>query len=170
MEIWKDIKGYEGYYQASTYGRIKSVDRTNHVGHKLRGVMLKQTYSRADYKIVRLCKNGIMVAYRVNRLVALTFIDNPDNLPQVGHKDDDRWSNNVDNLYWTTAQENNIHNGKHIRVGAMRRKAILAIKGIETIKFDSSTQAGKGGFNSSAIRNCLTGRSKTHKGYCWSYA
>lgn len=177
-EIWKDIKGYEGYYQVSNLGRIKSLDRYVETTHpiskskyfkKVKGLMLKQCYVKG-YLSVNLSKNGRSTMFRVNRLVALNFIENPNKFPHVGHNDDNKENNKVNNLYWTTAKENNTHNNKHMRVGQKVSKPIIGINDNEMILFNSSIDAGKNGFNSSAIRNCLTGRSKTHKGYVWSYA
>jgi hypothetical protein len=170
MEKWKDVKGYGGAYQASNFGRIRSTDRTSNVGHKLAGRVLKQTRTHGDYLIVRLSKNGEEKACRVNRIIAQTFIENPNELPEAGHKDDNKSNNHADNLYWTTSKENNTHNDKHIRVGEKHRKPIVGLKGDVRLSYCSSIEAGRHGFNSSAIRNCLIGRSKTHGGYVWIYA
>lgn len=169
MEIWKDVVGYEGLYQVSNLGRVRGVDRFDAMGRKHDGIVLRQAYTRGNYLVVGLCKNGIKKLFRVNRLVAIAFIDNPNNYPQVGHLDDNKENNTVNNLYWTTSQENNTHNNKHIKIARKIKKAICGFRGSECCFFESSIDAGKHGFNSSAIRNCLTGRSSKHKGYAWQY-
>ena len=105
MEVWKDIPGYEGYYQASTLGNIRSVSRKTRSGYHT-GKVLKQRTNHLGYKKVFLCKEGKQKLFSVHRLVALTFIPNPCNLPQVNHKDEVKANNNVFNLEWCTAAYN----------------------------------------------------------------
>ncbi len=115
-ERWKDIPGYEGYYQASTLGRIKSIDRlvptTNRWGmasiNKRRGVVLSGERN-GRYLMVALCKKGLLVDKTVHRLIALTFIPNPNNKPEVNHKDCNKRNNKASNLEWVTRKENAIH-------------------------------------------------------------
>ncbi|MDA8212183.1 MAG: NUMOD4 domain-containing protein [Clostridia bacterium] len=172
MEIWKDVPGYEGLYEVCSIGRVRRLDGKRWNGRsmaKLKGGILKQNQTRGGYLFVGLSKDGAVKQFRINRLVALAFIPNPDNLPFVGHWDDNRLNNTVENLYWTTPQENCTHNGAHLRTAEKCCKPIIGQSGGITIRFKSSVDAGKNGFNSSAIRNCLTGRTKTHKGYEWKY-
>lgn len=173
MEIWKDIIGYEGLYQVSNLGRVRRLPGTVWNGRgwaNKRGMVLKQSRTRGDYLAVGLSKNGEQKSHRINRLVALAFIPNPHNLLHAGHLDDDKNNNEASNLYWTDAEENNTHNGKHIRVGEKVGKPVIGTKDGEELKFKSSLDAGRSGFNSAAIRNCLSGRSRTHQGYEWRYA
>ena len=86
-EIWKDIEGYEGKYQVSNLGNIKSLNYRGHGGVKL----LRQDIVYNGYKGVNLFKNGKRKHYRVHRLVAMTFIPNPKNLPMVNHKDENNF-------------------------------------------------------------------------------
>ena len=110
IELWKWIPGYEGYYMASTHGRIKSVDR--YVGYKksgqrlMKGKILKQSTDKGGYKIVQLNKNGKEKLFTVHRLVAQVFLENSSNLPQVNHKDENKQNNNVDNLEWISPKDN----------------------------------------------------------------
>lgn len=108
MEIWKDIEGFEGLYQISTLGRVKSLPKyTYSKGYpQLRKEkILKPGYTGKNrcYATVRLNDGK---GYKVHRLVAQAFIPNPDNLPQVNHKDENPFNNNVDNLEWCSNQYN----------------------------------------------------------------
>lgn len=116
MEIWKDIKGYEGFYQVSNLGRVKSLDRVviTRSGRK-KTIAQRILVNKRDtngYLSVMLCKSGEVVQMRVHRLVACAFIENPNNLRCVNHKDANRKNNVVENLEWVTHRENTIHSIK----------------------------------------------------------
>lgn len=98
-EVWKDIKGYEGEYKVSNYGRVKSLKN-----HKEK--ILKQWKNNKGYLNIALYKNKKSKMYRVHRLVALAFIPNPENLPEVNHKDEIKENNHVDNLEWCDRKYN----------------------------------------------------------------
>lgn len=105
MEIWQDIKGYEGLYQISNLGKVKCLPKIS--GCCFQNEMILKPYTDyKGYEIVNLCKNGKYKNWRIHRLVAETFIPNPDHKEFVNHKDYDRKNNCVDNLEWVTAQEN----------------------------------------------------------------
>ena len=110
-EIWKDIKGYEGLYQVSNLGRVKSLGRwvyKEYRGKRWQGEkILKQIKNKFGYLRVYLYKNRKAKCYAIHRLVAQVFIPNPYNLPQVNHKDEDKSNNRVDNLEWCTSFYNN---------------------------------------------------------------
>ena len=111
-EIWKDIKGYEGLYQVSNFGRIRSLTRQVENGKGLyvrNGQEMKQAYSSTGYKIVALCKDGKRKMFKVHRLVAIAFIDNPLNKKEVNHIDGNIENNLMENLEWVTHRENIIH-------------------------------------------------------------
>ena len=101
-EIWKDVVGYEGYYQVSSLGRIRSVDREiidkNRVKRPIHGKIMRHTFHPDGYPAISLCRNGIYRRLKIHRLVALAFIPNPNNLPEVSHLDETRTNNCVDNL------------------------------------------------------------------------
>jgi len=101
-DIWKDIKGYEGIYQINNFGSIKK-------GYTLK----KATKNHAGYLSVGLWKEGKIKGYRINRLVAETFIDNPNKYPCVCHKDGNKLNNKVSNLYWGTHKMNEVDKKKH---------------------------------------------------------
>lgn len=108
-EIWKDIPGYEGMYQASNMGNIRSLDRTiirsDNVSVFKAGKLLKPTLSTKGYERVRLCSVG----QSVHRLIGYTFIPNFHNKPQINHKDGNKRNNKVYNLEWCDNSENQIH-------------------------------------------------------------
>ena len=110
-EIWKDISGYEGLYQVSNLGRVKSL---NYLGHhkeviKKPSLPKKTIMKPSQYYKVILYKNGKAKNFFVHRLVAEAFIPNPDNLPQVNHIDHNPFNNRADNLEWCTAKYNCNH-------------------------------------------------------------
>ena len=104
IEEWRPIEGYEGLYEVSNIGRVRSVDRFYYRLHK--GKVLSPTKDRYGYLTVTLNCNGKSKTIKIHRLVAQAFLPNPDNLPQVNHKDEDKTNNNVDNLEWCTAKYN----------------------------------------------------------------
>ena len=96
-EEWKDIEGYEGLYQVSSLGRVKSLKDNN---DKSREKILKQGKMKNGYLKVNLWKNEKVKQYYVHRLVANAFIENPSSLPWVNHKDENPSNNRVNNLEW----------------------------------------------------------------------
>jgi hypothetical protein len=108
-EVWKDIDGYEGLYQASINGEIKSLPKDHRYGSKVEKILKPRTKKENDYARVCLCKDGKVKSFRRARLIAITFIPNPENKYSVNHingiKSDDR----IENLEWATASEQNYH-------------------------------------------------------------
>lgn len=114
MEIWKPIKGYEGVYEVSNFGRIKSLEREIYRGKDYakrvqKEKILKQVVNKDSYHRVSLNKNSKSKMFAVSRLVAEAFIPNPENKPEVNHIDANRFNNKVENLEWVTAEENLNH-------------------------------------------------------------
>lgn len=112
IEIWKDIAGYEGFYQVSNLGNVKSLFRIIETGNNKRSVserMLTKTKNRDGYIKYSLSKNGILKNYQIHRLVAIAFIPNPLKKPQVNHINGIKSDNYLNNLEWSTISENNKH-------------------------------------------------------------
>lgn len=113
MELWKDIKDYEGLYQVSNFGNVKRIEgvvtRKDGRTRRVKETILKPTTNNKGYLCVQLCKNGKGKLCTIHRLVALSFIENHLNLPVVNHIDSNQLNNRLDNLEWTTAQGNTVH-------------------------------------------------------------
>ena len=112
MEIWKPIPNYEGYYEVSSMGRVRSVDKLiPHPRNKTmvlprRGRILKPEFDKYGYPVVTFSVETKRKTFKVHRLVALAFIPNPNNLPQIDHINTKRYDNRPENLRWCTTQQN----------------------------------------------------------------
>lgn len=129
-ELWKDIKDYEGLYQVSNLGNVKSVEKiieaSNQYGAKYKCLhkerILKPTVNKDGYYRVSLSKNNKVKNYLVHRLVAETFLDNPNNYPCINHKDENKQNNYLINLEFCTVKYNtNYGNGIKKRVESRKR-------------------------------------------------
>ncbi len=171
IEIWKDIPGYEELYAVSNYARVKSYQRSRVWRNGVMRVYPERILIPAlkkGYPFVDLYKDGKCKQFTIHRLVAQVFIPNPDNLPQVCHKDDNPLNNRVDNLFWGTQKDN--HDDCHIKGRAYKPKRPVT-NGIQI--FESSSEASRQmGVNRANITQCCRGNKKnTHAGgYKWSYA
>ena len=118
-ELWRPIEGYEGLYEVSSYGRVRSLDRyvkTCYEAYKLqKGKILNPGKDKDGYLQVSLHCNGKQHQRKIHRLVAQAFIENFDNLPMINHKDEDKTNNRVDNLEWCTAKYNANYGTARIR-------------------------------------------------------
>lgn len=154
-EIWKDIENYEGLYQISNLGRIKSLKCGK---EKLK----KPSNNGRGYLQVCLRKNCERKNFMVHRLVAQAFLSNPNNLPQVNHKDENPHNNCVYNLEWCDNQYN-------IDYSQAKQVFQYDLQG-ELIKVWKSTmECNRNGYKQSNVAACCRGKRKTCGGYIWSY-
>lgn len=176
VEIWKSVIGYEGLYEVSNMGRVKSLERNIVKGRgglcKIEERILKSGKDKDGYPQVVLCKEGKRKTCKIHRLVATAFIDNPNNLPQINHIDEIKTNNCVDNLEWCDCKYN-------INYGSHNEKMIKSIS-ISILQFsktgdfirrwDSTAQVEKElGINNSNINSCIKGKRKSAGGYKWGY-
>ena len=124
IEVWRDIEGYEWFYQVSNFGRVRSLGRKDSIDHFRHGKFLKSSPDRKGYRYIELCKCGQRRKYKVHRLVAQAFIPNPHNLPEVNHIDHDVANNRVENLEWCTTEYNLLHRR---RIGRACKKQIHCV-------------------------------------------
>lgn len=183
-EIWKDIEGYEGSYQVSNKGNVRSVDRivirSDGLVLPLKGKHLKKSVDSRGYPSVWLQTVGKKArSRRVHRLVAETFVNNPNNLREVNHKSGIKTDCSADNLEWCTRSHNMLHcweNGyrEHMRrllPNRNRKGGIVALNTENTtdsMYFMTSVESKSYGFNPRTIRNCAQ-NNKTYEGYSWYY-
>lgn len=107
IEVWKDVVGYEGLYIVSSMGRVKSLDRKSAKGSNIKGRILKPVKGKDGYLRLILCKENKHSTFLVHRLIAISFISNPDNKDYIDHINTIRDDNRVENLRWATKKENN---------------------------------------------------------------
>lgn len=168
FEVWKAIKGYEGLYEVSNLGRVKSVERDvdtpRGVWH-LKEKILKQIKKLDGHLIVNLYKNGDHEVCLVHRLVAEAFVQNSHDYTLVHHKNHNPQDNRAENLVWMSSQEHRVeHVGKTIYQYTLDGE-LIAI-------YPTANEAARElGFSQGNITSCCEGKCgfKTHKGYKWSY-
>ena len=172
-EIWKDIPNYKGLYQASNYGRIKSLGRYDKFNRYIKEKILKIQIDKYGYARVSLSKNGKVKLKQVHRLVAETFILNPDNLPEVNHKDENTLNNCVKNLEFCTSKYNTNYGNRNKKISKKNSKKIIQyLENGNIVKvWNSLTEASKNlNIQVSHISSCCKGKRKKTGGYCWRFA
>lgn len=158
-EVYKDIPGYEGLYQVSNLGNVKSLNYRR----KGQEELLSPGITQWGYLIVSLSKNGEIKQFSIHRLVAKTFLPNPLNLPEVNHKDHNEQNNCVDNLEWCTSRYNQEYShAKQVEQYDLNGNLINVWKSVREIERQL-------GFSASHISNCCLGRYKQAYGYVWRY-
>lgn len=187
-EVWRDIVGYEGYYQVSNLGRVKSLDRTivgkdgrskhlseralrqyNYVRHKSEGKEVTK------YMFIRLCSGNVMKNFFVHKLVATAFCSKSDNDTEVNHIDENPSNNRADNLEWCTHSKNINHGGRNRKVAERipnRREVDQYTKDGKFIKrhFSISDAARETGIDVSHISMCCRGLVRCARGFLFCYA
>lgn len=171
MEIWKDIKGFEGLYQVSNKGKIKSLDR--YVGYKglgsrlVKGSRKKETETKTGYLKTTLFKDGKGTTKEIQRIVAETFIDNPYHKEQVNHIDGNKHNNRVDNLEWCSPRENTVH-AKEVLKKGIKKVHQYDMQGHFIRSFQSIKEASEStGVPRCSISNVVCGRRKKAGNYQW---
>jgi hypothetical protein len=182
-EIWKAIEGYEGLYEVSNLGRVRSLGRTimrrtrygTMADYHIKGKVLKPLHSQGDYCYVHLFDiDGRSVNHKVHRLVAMAFVPNPEGLPEVNHKDEDKDNNRSDNLEWVTHIENCNHGTRNERSKGKRSKPVQQLDADNNIvaEYPSIIEASRAtGIQRTQIRGCVHQRKeyKTAGGYRWKF-
>ena len=173
VEEWKDIKDYEGLYQVSNWGRVKSLNYRKTGKSKL----MKLMKNKKGYLTVVFHKNGEYKRYLVHRLVAEHFIPNPDNLPFINHKDEDKKNNKVGNLEWCNNEYNSNYGTRNHRIsstntnGKLSKTVLQFSKSGDLIReWVSMAECTRNGFQQSAVWLCCNGKKPQYKGYKWCYA
>ena len=177
-ENWREIKGYEGLYEVSNWGRVRSLGMWTNVrgGGKrwLAGRVLRPHKDRGGYLLVHLCKDGVIKTCKVHRLVAEAFPDmvgwtekavgKPFDELEINHKDKNKENNHIDNLEWCDRSYN-------VRYSQARTVYQYTLDDKLCGLWPSANECGRNGFNSGHIINCCNGKYKykTHRGFKWSY-
>lgn len=186
-EVWKDVVGYEGLYRVSNYGKVMTLGKyvATHNGtriHQRPSKELSQSMNIHGYMKVMLYLNGHRKEWAVHRIVALAFIENPENKPCVNHIDNNRANNVVENLEWCTYQENSDWSriqGRKAMTEECRQK-ILATRIRKPVigtdsdgneyYFDKVRAVEDMGFDTKSVIDCCKGRKTHFKGFTWRYA
>lgn len=172
-EIWKPIKGYEGYYEVSNLGRVRSVERIverkDGSIRRYKGKILSPCFPHG-YAHVNLARNGKYKSVKVHRLVAESFIPNPNNYSEINHKNEIKDDNRVSNLEWCSRKYNCNYGNRASKFIQSKSKEIvqLTLEGDYISKYKSIKEASEVLHNSS-IGNALRGNYIQAAGYCWVY-
>ena len=166
MALWREVAGYEGLYAVSDEGEVISLPRVLSNGRgmfKVGGKLLKQGTRAGKYKFVHLSKDNVQSSVSVHRLVAIAFLDNPENLPEVNHKDENPSNNHVENLEWCSKQYN-------IDYSKSKKVSQYTMDGEKVAEYKSISYAADiTGISRQAINNALSRWSKSAGRYTWKY-
>lgn len=163
--IWRDVEGYEGLYQVSNTGKVRSL---NYRGIKGKKKILKGSTDKDGYHLIVLSKNNKQKTLKVHRLVAKAFIPNPNDLPCINHIDENKKNNCIWNLEWCTYKYNTKYSGNDKKGAEASKKKVLCIE--TGIRYSSITEASKAmDCHISNIAYCINGKTKTACGYHWEF-
>ena len=166
-EIWRDIDGYNSLYEISNLGNIKSKKRKIN-NRYYGGKILVPIQRNKKYFVVNLYKNNKSKSYLVHRLVAQTFLENPNNLPQVNHKDENKDNNCVNNLEWCSSKYNINYGTRNKKIS--KRVNQYDINGNFIKNWESISSIYKNlKISRSNILNCCKGIYKQAGGYVWKF-
>lgn len=180
MEIWKDIVGFEGYYQVSNLGRVKRLPRTSirsngksdHAIYRVKERIKNPQIQTQGYYHVALYRDGEYKICRLNRVVAIAFIPNPENKPEVNHKDGNKLNNRADNLEWVTGKENKKHARENGLIKPYKRKILQFDESWNLLsEFESIKDAAEAinGSRGNICVACRGGRGGKAYGFYWRY-
>lgn len=167
MEIWKDIPGYEGKYQISNMGRVKSLSRNERFCKRTNEVILRTFLCGSGYQEIILNNNGQRKPKLIHRMVAEAFVPNPEGKREVNHKNGNKLCNEYFNLEWVTPSENIRHSYDVLQNKHHSRKVVC----VETGEVFGSIKeaADKCGLQLPLIWKCCNGRQQTTGGFHWEY-
>lgn len=175
-EIWNPVVGYDGFYEVSNMGRVKSLERKDCLGRTVKERILKQVVTHDGYLRVGLYAGGKLKTLKVHRLVCEAFNDNRDEKPEVNHINEIKTDNRACNLEWSTRRENINHGTRNSRAGkaiakAQSKPVAQCTKDGELVKtWSSLTEIGKKtGFSIGNISQVANGNRKTAYGFIWRY-
>ena len=160
-EIWKDILGYEGLYQVSNLGRVKSLKYGKEK-------ILKPRKNTKGYLSIKLYKNGLKKTYYVHRLTAQTFIPNPNDLTEINHKDEDKENNRVENLEWCDRKYNNNYGTRTVKCSKLVLQFTKTGEFVNEWKSTMDVERNLG-YDHSKISACCNGKRKSAYNFIWKY-
>lgn len=176
-EVWKNIINFEDYYQISNYGRVKSLERIifrkNNTTYFQKERIMKLTTNKNGYLYITLRKNNKVKTFLVHRLVAQAFISNPNNLPEINHKDEDKTNNRIENLEWCTNLYNENYGSGNARAGILHRKEVIQYNKNNNYicKYKSGIDAEhQTGIDNASISRCCYNKQKKAGGFYWRFA
>lgn len=175
-EIWKDLPKYEGIYQVSNLGRVKSLDRINANGAMAHGKLMSPQDNKHGYLYVDLCKNGKLKREYIHRLVGMTFIPNTNNLPQINHKNEIKSDNRAENLEWCDNRYNNNYGTARIRArytmimnGNNRAIDVYSVDGKFIKTYECAYDMEKDGISRRNVYLICDGRCLSYHGLAFRY-